>query len=289
MTVQESERTFYVNGNFVRESEARISVLDRGFLYGDGVYEVSTVLDGKLIDNKAHLNRLARSLQEVSIKSPVPLTDIPKLQRQVIESNNLVEGVIYLQITRGAADRELGFPRDAEPSLIMFSQARVILNSEAARTGIRLITLEDLRWKRRDIKTINLLAPVLAKQAALSAGANDAWLVEEGFITEGSSNNAFIVTENDTIVTRQLGNEILHGITRKAVLKVAETLGLTIEERAFTLTEALAAREAFITSASTFVTPVIEINGNPIGSGSVGPISRNLRAKYIEYALGSAE
>lgn len=275
----------YVNGAFVVEAEATISVYDRGFLFGDGVYEVSTVLNAKLVDNEAHLARLGRSLEALSLASPVPLNDIPALQTKLIEMNALSEGIIYLQISRGGADRDFGFPADAEPSLVMFTQEKTLINNPAATNGLSVISVADLRWKRRDIKSVNLLAPVLAKQAAKDAGVDDAWMHEDGLVTEGSSNNAYIITNDDVIVTRNLGHHILSGITRRAVLDLADAQGLIIEERGFTLEEAYAAKEAFITSASTFVLPVISIDGRTIGSGAPGPLAAKLRARYIAFAM----
>jgi len=278
------QRVVYVNGEFVAEDAAQISIFDRGFLFGDAVYEVSTVLDGKLVDNAAHLKRLKRSLAELRMDSPVEVDDIPALQRMLIAKNNLSEGLVYLQISRGAADRDFGFPKDARPSLVLFTQARAVLDVPAARTGIKVVSLEDIRWKRRDIKSVNLLAPVLAKQAAKDAGADDAWMIEDGMITEGSSNNAYIITKEGALVTRHLGTEILHGITRQAVLAVAQAEGLTIEERAFSLEEAYEAAEAFITSASTFVMPVIQIDDRTMSNGAPGAVTLKLREKYIEFA-----
>ncbi|MEM7569741.1 MAG: D-amino-acid transaminase [Pseudomonadota bacterium] len=283
------ERVVYVGGDFVRESEAKISVFDRAFLFGDAVYEVSTVLGGKLVDNAAHLVRLERSLSELRIDAPVALADIPKLQKELIARNDLDEGVVYLQISRGAADRDFGFPAEPKPILVMFTQARPVIDVPAVKTGISVITLDDWRWKRRDIKSVNLLAPVLAKQAAKDAGAGDAWMVEDGVVTEGSSNNAYIVTVDGKIVTRNLGHHILAGITRKAVLALAEEEGLTIEERGFTPEEAYGAAEAFVTSASTFVMPVVQIDGKPISQGVPGPITQKLRQHYIAFAEATAQ
>ncbi|MEO0412423.1 MAG: D-amino-acid transaminase [Pseudomonadota bacterium] len=274
----------YVNGTIVAEADAKISVYDRGFLFGDGVYEVSTVLGGRLVDNAAHLARLERSLKELRIPAPLPLNDIPALQTKLIEMNALDEGVLYLQISRGAADRDFGFPANAAPSLVMFTQQKTLIHNPAATKGLKVISIADLRWRRRDIKSVNLLAPVLAKQAAKDAGVDDAWMHEDGLVTEGSSNNAYILTKDDVIVTRNLGHHILSGITRRAVLALANEEGLTIEERGFTLDEAYAAKEAFITSASTFVLPVVSIDGHGIGSGAPGPIAAKMRKRYIAFA-----
>lgn len=282
-------RIVYVNGEFLPEEEAKISVFDRGFLFADGVYEVSTVLRGKLIENEGHLKRLGRSLAELKMAPPCSDAEIEAVQKEVVARNQLEEGMIYLQVTRGAADRDFAFPEDAKSSLVMFTQEKSVLESKSAEKGISVVTLPDIRWKRRDIKTVGLLAQSLAKQQALDAGANDAWMVEDGYITEGSSNNAFIVTADGKLVTRDLSNEILHGITRKAVLALAERDGIEIEERAFTPEEAYEAAEAFSTSASSFVMPVVRIDDRIMSNGAPGPVSKRLRELYIEMALAEVE
>jgi D-alanine transaminase len=281
-------RIVYVNGAYLPEEEAKISVFDRGFLFADGVYEVSSVLAGKLIDNAAHMARLERSLDELKMAPPLPLDEIPPIQREIVARNALDQGTVYLQVTRGAADRDFPFPKGVTSSLVIFSQERNLLEDPAAARGIAVVTLPDIRWQRRDIKTVQLLAPALAKQAAQDAGANDAWLVEDGFVTEGSSNNAYIVTLDGTIVTRALSNSILHGITRRAVLALAEREGLEVEERSFTPEEAYEAGEAFITSASTFIYPVVKIDGRILSNGAPGPVATKLRQLYIEMALAEA-
>jgi len=281
-------RIVYVNGEYVREDDARISVFDRGFLFADGVYEVSAVIDGKLVDNEAHLLRLGRSLAELEMGCPVPTADITAIQHRLIAENDLAEGMVYLQVSRGVADRDFGFPKEEKPSLVLFTQARNVAGNPAAARGITVASQPDIRWARRDIKTVQLLAQSLAKQAALSAGADDAWMVEDGFVTEGSSNNAFIVTTDGVLVTRQLGTDILHGITRRAVLEIAAEEGLTVEERPFTIAEAQGAAEAFSTSATTFVMPVVGIDGKTVSQGVPGPVTRKLRARYIEIARDSA-
>lgn len=277
-------RIVYVNGEFLPEEDAKISIFDRGFLFADGVYEVSTVLSGKMVDNDAHLARLQRSLDELKMPLPCSLKEIEAIQHDLIARNGVTEGSIYLQVTRGAADRDFAFPKDIKPTLVMFTQTRGAQSQKAADEGISVITLPDIRWQRRDIKTVGLLPASMAKQQALDAGAKDAWLVEDGFVTEGTSNNAYIVTEDGKIVTRALSNKILHGITRKAVLALAEETGLTFEERSFTPEEASQAKEAFITSATTFVTPVVRFNEKPIGDGKPGPVAKRLRALYVEFA-----
>ncbi len=278
-------RIVYVNGEFVAEENAKVSVFDRGFLFADAVYEVSTVLQGNLVDNNAHLRRLSRSLSELEMAPPCSDQEITDAQHKLLELNGLEEGLIYLQVSRGVADRDFGYPAGMQSSLVMFTQTKNILNNPIADTGIKVITVEDIRWKRRDIKTVGLLAPNMAKHEAKQKGAHDAWLVEDGFITEGTSNNAYIVTNGKQIITRQLGHEILSGITRTAVLKFAETAGYTVQERAFTVQEALEAQEAFITSASLFVMPVVNIDGTDIGDGKPGTVAKNLRKIYIEQAM----
>ncbi|MCB1755454.1 MAG: D-amino-acid transaminase [Gammaproteobacteria bacterium] len=281
-------RTVYVNGEFLPESDAKISIFDRGFIFSDGVYEVSSVLGGKLIENAGHLARLRRSLNELDMPSPASDEEIEAIQNKLIELNAIDQGLVYLQVTRGAADREFTWSDDMKPSLVMFTQAKELINSPTAEKGISVITTPDIRWQRRDIKTIGLLAPCMAKMLAKSAGADDAWQVDEdGFITEGSSNNAYIVDADGVIVTRQLSQKILHGITRKAILKLAEESTIRVEERPFSVDEALNASEAFISSASTFVWPVISIDGQAIGTGQPGPVARRLREIYIKTALES--
>lgn len=281
-------RTVYVNGEFVAEEQATVSIFDRGFLFADGVYEVTTVVHGKLLDNPAHLARLRRSLAEINMPSPASDEEITQIQQQLIERNKLQEGGVYLQVTRGVADRDFAFAADMKPSLVLFTQPKNLLNPPQVNDGISVVSMPDIRWRRRDIKTVGLLAQSLAKQKALDSGAADAWMVEDGFVTEGSSNNAFIVDGNNTIITRQLGNEILPGITRAAVLALVQAESLQFEERPFTLDEAYNAKEAFITSATTFVWPVVKIDNNAIGDGLPGPVAGKLRKFYIETALDRA-
>ncbi|MEE9301033.1 MAG: D-amino-acid transaminase [Alphaproteobacteria bacterium] len=278
-------RTVYVNGAYLPESAARISIFDRGFLFADGVYEVSAVLDGRLVDNAAHLARLARSLGELHMARPASDDEIVAIQRKLIALNDLREGIVYLQVTRGAAERDFAYPKEVAPSLVMFTQEKIILNNPAARSGIAIVTVPDIRWRRRDIKTVGLLAAVLAKECALEAGAEDAWMVEDGHVTEGSSSNAFIVTTDGAIMTRPLSNDILNGITGRAVLRLAAREGLRIKEQGFTPEEAYEAAEAFLTSASTLVIPVVRIDGRTLGNGEPGAVTVKLRRLYIEMAL----
>jgi D-alanine transaminase len=277
-------RIAYVNGDFLPLDEARISILDRGFLFADGIYEVSAVLDGKLVDNEAHLVRLARSVREIALLLPETLERIEEIQKELIARNDLVEGVVYLQVTRGAADRDFAFPKDVKPSLVMFTQVKNIVDSPAARNGIAVKTLPDIRWARRDIKSVALLAQVLAKQAAAEAGCQEAWMVEDGLITEGGSSTVFIVTQDDVIVTRPNSNAILPGCTRRALIALAEERQIRIEERAFSVEEAQAAKESFITSASSFLQSVVTIDGAPVGDGKPGPVANRLREIYVDFA-----
>ena len=255
-------RTVYVNGDYVPENEARISVFDRGFLFADAVYEVTSVLGGKLVDFHAHMARLDRSLAELEMKSPANPDDLLAIHRELVSKNGIDEGMVYMQVSRGAADRDFLYPpKDTLPSLVLFTQAAGLRDKPVARTGLRVAAIEDLRWGRCDIKTVQLLYPSMAKMAAKAKGVDDAWMVADGVVTEGSSNNAHIVTADGSLVTRPLSHAILPGITRAAVLRMAREHDVQVEERQFTLDEAKRAKEAFITSASMFVMPVVEIDG----------------------------
>ena len=275
-------RTVYVNGEFVPEDEAKVSVFDRGFLFADGVYEVTSVLGGKLIDFDGHATRLERSLNELEMGMPMTADELLAVHRKLVEDNGIDDGLVYLQVTRGAADRDFAYPKDAEQTVVLFTQAKPgLADSPVAKTGIKVISIPDIRWGRRDIKTVQLLYPSMGKMAAKAAGADDAWMVEDGHVTEGTSNNAYIV-KGRTIITRQLSNDILHGITRAAVLRFANEAQYVVEERLFTIEEAKEADEAFITSASTFVMPVVEIDGAAVGDGAPGSVAPRLREIYLE-------
>ncbi|WP_424990338.1 D-amino-acid transaminase [Fluviibacterium sp. S390] len=281
-------RIVYVNGEYLPEEDAKISVFDRGFLFADGVYEVTSVLNGKLVDFDGHARRLQRSLDELDMPNPVTTEELLEINRELIARNGLDEGGVYLQITRGAADRDFAYPADPKPTIVLFTLVMNISGSPKAETGLKVISIEDQRWGRRDIKTVQLLYPSMGKMMAKAAGADDAWMVEEGVVTEGTSNNAYIVTKDGKIVTRQLSNAILHGITRAAVLRMAEEAQMVVEERPFTIEEAQNAAEAFITSATTFVTPVVEIDGAALGDGAPGPIAKRLREIYMDEARAKA-
>jgi D-alanine transaminase len=275
----------FVNGSYVPLSEAKVSILDRGFLFADGIYEVSAVLEGKLVDNDSHLARLKRSVGEISLALPEPLERIVEIQRELIARNGVENGLVYIEVTRGAdVGRDFAFPKGVKPTLVMFTSVKDIVNAPAAKAGIGVITVPDIRWARRDIKSVALLAQVLAKQAAAEAGAGEAWMIEDGAVTEGGSSSAFILTQNDVLVTRQNSSSILPGCTRKAVVKLAEERQLRVEERPFTIEEALAAKVAFITSASSFVKPVVSIDGKIVANGKPGPMAMRLREIYIEFA-----
>ena len=283
-------RTVYVNGEYLPETEATVSIFDRGFLFADGVYEVTSVLDGKLLDFAGHAARLERSLSELDMAAPCTMDELLEIHRELVTLNEIDEGMIYLQITRGAAaDRDFAYPpADTKPTLVLFTQSKPgLADSPAAKTGIKVISIEDQRWGRRDIKTVQLLYPSMGKMMAKAEGKDDAWMVEDGFVTEGTSNNAYII-KGGKIITRHLGNEILHGITRAAVLRFAREAQMVVEERAFTIEEVKAADEAFITSASTFVMPVVEIDGDAIGSGTPGPVASRLREIYLDESRKAA-
>ena len=278
-------RIVHVNGEYLPEDQAKVSIFDRGFLMADGVYEVTSVLGGKLIDFAGHAARLKRSLAELDMASPVTEDELLVIHRELVARNNLDEGLIYLQITRGApGDRDFAFPDPATtPStIVLFTQSKPGLAANpVAKKGIKVISIPDIRWGRRDIKTVQLLYPSMGKMMAKKAGADDAWMVEDGFVTEGTSNNAYIV-RNGRIITRHLGSEILHGITRAAVLRFAREAQMEVEERPFTIDEARAADEAFFTSASAFVLPVVQIDDAVVGTGTPGPVVTRLREIYLD-------
>lgn len=277
-------RTVHVNGRYLPEDQATVSIFDRGFLMADGVYEVVSVLDGKLLDFDGHMARLERSLDELGMQHPLTREEWLEAHRRLVAENGITDGLIYLQVTRGnPGDRDFAYPpADTAPTVVMFTQAKPgLAQNPQAQTGLRVCTLPDLRWERRDIKTVQLLYPSMAKMEAKARGCDDAWMVKDGLVTEGTSNNAYIVKDG-TIITRALSNDILHGITRAAVLRLASEAQMGVEERSFTVEEAQAADEAFVTSASAFVMPVVEIDGAAIGTGTPGPVARRLREIYLD-------
>lgn len=276
-------RTVYVNGAYLPEEEATISIFDRGFIFGDGIYEVSAVLGGKLVDCEAHLARLERSAGEIGLDLPCSRAELVAIHQELIARNVLDEGSIYLQVSRGAADRDFPFPKGVKASLVLFTQSRRFADTPLAKTGIKVVSTPDLRWARRDIKSVNLLAPVLAKQFAAENGAQEAWMIEDGVVTEGASSTAWIV-KGKTLISRPLSHKVLPGITRTAVLAFLAESGFTFEEREFTLEEALDAEEAFITSATSLVMPVTTIDGHSIHNGAPGPATIRLREIYLDHA-----
>lgn len=276
-------RIAYVNGRYLPHGQAAVHIEDRGFQFADGVYEVCEVRGGRMVDEARHMARLDRSLKELRIAQPMPPSALAVIMRETIRRNRVRDGIVYLQVTRGVMKRDFSFPPDGtKPSVIVTARSNDLARLEAqAESGIAIVTMPDLRWQRVDIKSVALLPNVLAKQAAKEQGAKEAWLVDaKGFVTEGSSSNAWIVSKDNKLITRPLGTGILPGITRSVVLDLIAREGLEFEERAFTVEEAYAAREAFVTSASQIVMPVVTINGRPIGNGAPGLVADQLRRDY---------
>ena len=277
-------RIVHLNGDWLPEAEAKVSVFDRGFLMGDGVYEVTSVLGGKLIDFEGHCRRLDRSLGELGMPNPHTDDEWLALHREIVARNDIGDGSIYLQVTRGnPGDRDFAYPNPPVPqTVVMFTQSKPgLAQNPQAQTGLKVISMPEMRWHRRDIKTVQLLYPSMCKMAAKAAGADDAWFVENGKVTEGTSNNAWIVKDGK-IITRELSNDLLHGITRASVIRFAREAQMEIIERPFTIEEAQAADEAFITSAGVFVMPVVEIDGVALGDGTPGKVARRLRELYLD-------
>lgn len=281
------DRIVYLNGDYLPGVDAKVSIFDRGFIFGDGVYEVVPVFEGKVVDKEYFYQRLDRSLGELGIPWPCSQAEYGGVMDELIARNNLVEGVVYSQVTRGVAEREFHFPSDTASSFMAFVTPMDLLNNPAATTGIKVATTTDLRWKRRDIKSINLLGQCMAKQDAVSKGAKEGWMMEDGYITEGVSSSAYIVKDNK-VITRPLSNSILPGIRRRTLLELAESAGIEIEQRLFTLDEALAADEAFISSATTMALGVVEIDGQQIGDGKPGPVTLKMRELYTNRVLEEA-
>ncbi len=280
-------REAYVNGRYVPHGEAAIHIEDRGFQFADGVYEVVAVRGGRLVDEEGHLARLARSLGELRIDWPVSPAVLKQILRRLVRRNGVRDGMVYFQITRGSAPRDFKFPKHAQPTLVVTTR-RADLEPPAAETGVPVITIPDIRWKRRDIKTVGMTAQVLGKQAAADAGAFEAWQVDDdGLVTEGCSSNAWIVTPDRRLVTRHANRDILNGVTRLSILSLAARDGYVFEERPFTVDEAKSAAEAFLSSATTFVMPVVSIDGTMLGDGRPGPLSRTLRRAYLDHAAGA--
>ena len=277
----------YVNGDYEKIENAKVSIMDRGLLFADGVYEVAGVYNGVIIDNESHILRLQRSLNEIKLTLPIQLDELLLVQKKLIEINKLKEGTLYFHVTRGIGQtREFEFPEGSSPSLIMFIHHKQIMDLPIDRLNAKIMTLPDLRWKRRDIKSIALLPQVLAKQVAHENNCNEVWMYEDGYITEGGSSNAFIIKDNK-LISRKNNEKILSGTTRQAVLKLLELEGLSFDERPFTIEEAYDADEAFYTSASVFVMPVISIDDRVISDGMPGNLTLRLRNLYENFAKSS--
>jgi len=285
-------RIVYLNGKYYKESEAKISIFDRGLLFADSVYEVTAVIDNKLIDFPSHIERLENSLNELEIKNIFSYDLLLKMHKELVNKNKFSnkEGLIYMQVSRGTIERDfLIKDKDVTPNIFAFTQEKKLTDVNYKTNGLEIITRNDLRWQRKDIKTTQLLFATLIKTEAQKLGADDAWLIDcDGFVNEGTSNNAYIIDKNNNIITRNLSNKLLPGITRKTIIEVAKKLKLSIEERPFTVKEALESNEAFISSASTLIAPVTKIDKNNIGKGQMGPITEILRETYIKISKNNS-
>jgi D-alanine transaminase len=278
-------RIVYVNGRYQPYGEAAVHVEDRGFQFGDAVYEVCPVDAGRIVDEQRHLARLARSLSELRIAMPMSPGAFGVVFREVVRRNRVYTGMIYLQVSRGQAPRDFMFPHPDTPPTVVVLARSTKHSDHQALTGIEVLTVPDERWSRVDIKTVQLLAPVLAKQKAKEAGAKEAWMVDQdGHVTEGASSNAWIVTAEGDLVTRDAERGILRGITRTVLTEVAAAEGVRFVERRFTVAEALAAREAFVTSATNYVMPVVRVDGRPVGDGKPGSLTLRMRRSFLESA-----
>ena len=283
------ERIVFVNDEFINETEAKVSIFDRGFLFADAVYEVTAIIDGKILEWDGHITRLKRSLKELDIKMPIETNKLLDIHYKLINKNNLTEGLIYLQISRGEDDRSFDYPdSNVKPTIVLFTQVKSLQESKLSKIGMKVISVPDMRWARRDIKTVQLLAPSMCKMMAKKSNKDDAWMVQDGFVTEGTSNNAYIITKDNVLVTRNLSNDILAGVTRRSILKYAKEAKVRIEERPFTIEEAKNASEAFVSSATTFIGPVVEIDNEIIGDGKPGKQSLRLREIYIGESMKEA-
>jgi D-alanine transaminase len=283
-------RIAYVNGRYVPLADAMVHVEDRGYQFADGIYEVVAIFGGRLLDEEGHLDRLDRSLRELEIAAPMGRTALRSVMAETIRRNRLVDGILYIQVTRGVARREHGFPHPAvKPALVMTVRRSKPPSTAQIDEGVGVVTTPDIRWKRVDIKSVSLLPNILGKEQAHRAGAYEAWLVDqEGRVTEGSSTNAWIITKDGRLVTREAGPHILNGITRMAILRLARKAGIKVEERGFSVEEALAAREAFLSSSTAWVLPVTSIDGKPVGNGHPGALTLDLREAYRREAAGAA-
>ncbi|WP_457608006.1 D-amino-acid transaminase [Nitratifractor sp.] len=282
------ESIVYLNGDFLPKSEAKISAFDRGFLLADGVYEVVPVIRGRMIDRLPFRERFTNSLRALKMEWPMPREAFEEMMEELIRRNGIEEGGIYVQVTRGVAPaRTFEFPKGLEPTVMAFAFAKEILHNTHAEEGVPVVTVEDIRWKRRDIKSIALLGQCMAKEEAVEKGAYEGWMVEDGFVTEGVASSAYIVKDG-TVITRPLSNRILPGIRRKVLLELAPAHGLKVEERPFTVEEAYEADEAFLSSATTLIYPIVRIDDRIIGDGRPGPVTKKLRELYVQSALAEA-
>ncbi|HLF58827.1 MAG TPA: D-amino-acid transaminase [Alphaproteobacteria bacterium] len=280
-------RIAYVNGRYVPHRDAMVHIEDRGYQFSDGVYEVIGVASGRVIDEEPHWDRLDRSLGELNMAWPMSRAALRLIVREVLRQNGVRDGMVYIQVTRGVAPRDHAFPKNAPAALVVTARRSRPASREAQNKGVTVITIPDIRWKRCDIKTVGLLPNVLGKQRAHESGAFEAWMVnDEGFVTEGTSTNAWIVTKDGELVTRQTDTTILPGITRASLVALVRDEGLRLVERPFTPEEAKAAKEAFITSTTSYVMPVVKIDGHAIGDGTPGPVTRRLQDWYRNYAAG---
>ncbi len=279
-------RIAYVNGRYVPHNQAAVHIEDRGYQFADGVYEVTAVRGGKLVDNDWHMERLERSLRELRIKPPMSNRAIEMIMAETARRNRVKNGIVYLQITRGVARRDHPFPAEhVVPAIVMTAKSTPPPKPQITEDGVKVISVPDIRWSRRDIKSVSLLPNCLAKQTAKENNAYEAWQVEsDGHVTEGSSTNAWIVDQNGTLITHPVEDAILNGITRRRLIELAKSKGLKVEERYFTIDEAKQAREAFLTSTTSFVTPIVEIDDSVIGNGEPGSLSLELRSAYMEFA-----
>tara|TARA_B100000029_G_scaffold516680_1_gene632676 strand:- start:15761 stop:16639 length:879 start_codon:yes stop_codon:yes gene_type:complete len=272
----------YLNNKFVEHSKAKISVEDRGFLFSDSIYELISVLNGELIDLKPHLNRLKSSLKKIKINYKVNQLKFQNVIKKLIKNNKIFNGYVYIQITRGVAERKHEFPLKYKPSVIIFTK-NLNINNNIYKKGIKIITIPDIRWLRRDIKTTSLLANVLSKQMAVEKNAFESWLIDDGYITEGSASNAWIIKNSNTIITHPSNTKILKGVTRDTVIKILKKNNFKIKERAFNLIEAKNAKEAFLTSSTLSVLPVVKIDNYNISNGKPGDITKKIMFLYKNY------
>lgn len=278
------EKIVFLNGKYMQENEAKVSIFDRGFLFADGIYEVVPVVNSTILDKEPFFERLKYSLTQLELKITLSEDEIAAMIETLIKKNHIKEGGVYMQITRGVAPRNFSFPKNIPSTFMAFTFEKNILDNPQAINGVKVVSVEDIRWKRRDIKSIALLGQCMAKEEASQKDAYEGWMIEDGYITEGTASSAYIVKAG-VIITRALSNTILSGIRRKILLKIVKEHNIPLQERAFTLEEALNADEAFLSSATSFVLPVVQIDGKDIADGKPGNMYKKLRELYIESSL----